>query len=82
MSSIGFTCLWFRLFVSRKKIKSLLVDEQTAAIGRVVFSVPVLGDESSMYLSDEPIATGNRVRVIAVLSPDQKDRVFKVEKIR
>jgi hypothetical protein len=98
VSSIGFTFFWFRFFVSRKKIKSLLVDEQTTAIGqtgiaatralvpgeigRVVFSVPVLGDESWMYLSDEPIATGNRVRVIAVLSPDQKDRILKVEKVR
>ncbi len=97
VSSIGFTVFWFRLFVSRKKIKTLLVDEQSAIgqtgiaatramvpgeMGRVVFSVPVLDDESWMYLADEPIETGNRVRVIAVLSPDHKDRILQVEKVR
>lgn len=98
VSSVGFTFFWFRLFVPRKKMKSLLEDEEQAAIGqtgiaatraqvpgemgRVAFSVPVLGDESWMYLADEPIETGNRVRVVAVLSPDQKERILKVEKVR
>ena len=97
VSSIGFTFCWFRLFVPRKKNKTLLVDEQAAIgqtgiaatramvpgeMGRVVFSVPVLDDESWMYLADEPIETGNRVRVTAILAPDHKDRVLKVEKVR
>ncbi|MBA3005129.1 MAG: NfeD family protein [Proteobacteria bacterium] len=97
VSSVTFTFFWFRLFVPRKKMKSLLVDEQAAIgqtgiaatralipgeMGRVVFSVPVLDDESWMYLADEPIETGNRVRVIAVLSPDQKERILKVERVR
>ncbi len=97
VSSVAFTFFWFRLFVPRKKMKSLLVDEQAAIgqtgiaatralipgeMGRVVFSVPVLDDESWMYLADEPIETGNRVRVIAVFSPDQKERILKVERVR
>ena len=101
VSSIGFTFFWFRLFVPRKKIKALRVDEQAAIgqtgiaatramvpgeMGRVVFSVPVLDDESWMYLADEPIETGNRVRVTAILSPERKgraqDRILKVEKVR
>jgi membrane protein implicated in regulation of membrane protease activity len=97
VSSIGFTFFWFRLFVPRKKTKTLLEDEETAIgqtgiaatralipgeLGRVAFSVPVLGEESWMYQADEPIETGNRVRVIAVLSPDQKERILKVEKVR
>jgi membrane protein implicated in regulation of membrane protease activity len=97
VSSVAFTFFWFRLFVPRKKMKSLLVDEQAAIgqtgiaatralvpgeMGRVVFSVPVLDDESWMYLADEPIETGNRVRVLAVLSPDHKERILKVERVR
>lgn len=97
VSSVAFTFFWFRLFVPRKKMKSLLMDEQAAIgqtgiaatralipgeMGRVVFSIPVLDDESWMYLADEPIETGNRVRVIAVLSPDQKERILKVERVR
>ncbi len=99
-SSIGFTFIWFRLFVPRKKIKALLVDEQAAIgqtgiaatralrpgdIGRVAFSVPVLGDESWAYLADVPIETGNRVRVVAVIAPLQgghgQERILKVEKV-
>ncbi len=99
-SSIGFTFIWFRLFVPRKKIKALLVDEQAAIgqtgiaatralnpgeSGRVAFSVPVLGDESWAYLADEPIETGNRVRVVAVLAPHKggriQERILKVEKV-
>lgn len=99
VSSVGFTFFWFRLFVPRKKMKSLLVDEEEAIgqtgiaasralvpgeKGRVAFSVPVLGEESWSYLADEPIETGNRVRVIAVLSPEQEqaERILKVEKVR
>lgn len=97
VSSVGFTIFWFHLFVPRKKIQSLLVDEQAAIgqtgiaatralipgeIGRVVFSVPVLDDESWKYIADEPIETGNRVRVTAVLSAERKERILKVEKVR
>lgn len=96
VSSIGFTFFWFRLFVPRKKTKTLLEDEETAIgqtgiaatralipgeLGRVAFSVPVLGEESWMYQADEPIETGNRVRVIAVLALEQKERILKVEKV-
>ncbi|MBU2537315.1 MAG: NfeD family protein [Proteobacteria bacterium] len=96
LSSIGFTFCWFRFFVPRKKTKTLLADEQTAIgqtgiaatsaltpgeLGRVAFSVPVLGEESWRYQSDEPIETGNRVRVVEVLSPEQEDRILKVKKV-
>lgn len=96
VSSVGFTICWFYFFVPRKKVKSILLDEQeaigqtgiaaTRALipgekGRVVFSVPVLGEESWAYFADEPIETGNRLRVIAVV-PDSEARVLKVEKVR
>lgn len=97
LSSIGFTFCWFRFFVPRKKTKTLLADEQTTIgqtgiaatsaltpgeLGRVAFSVPVLGEESWMYQADEPIETGNRVRVIGVLAPEQEDRILKVKKVQ
>jgi hypothetical protein len=96
LSSIGFTFLWFRLFVPRKRMKSLLMDEKSAIgqtgiaasrallpgqKGRVAFSVPVLGEESWSYQADEPIETGNRVRVVAVLSQDPNELILKVEKV-
>lgn len=96
LSSIGFTFLWFRLFVPRKKMQSLLMDEKSAIgqtgiaasrallpgqKGRVAFSVPVLGEESWSYQADEPIETGNRVRVVAVLSQDPNELILKVEKV-
>ncbi len=96
LSSIGFTFLWFRLFVPRKKMQSLLMDEKSAIgqtgiaasrallpgqKGRVAFSVPVLGEESWSYQADEPIETGNRVRVVAILSQDPHERILKVEKV-
>lgn len=96
VSSIGFTFLWFRLFVPRKKMKSLLMDEKSAIgqtgiaasrallpgqKGRVAFSVPVLGEESWSYQADEPIETGNRVRVVAVISQDPNELILKVEKV-
>lgn len=103
-SSIGFTVLWFRYFRPRKRAASAVVDETLAIgqtgiaatraltpgeIGRVVFSVPVLGHEAWEYTADEPVNTGDRLRVIAVLivpgevgagaAPHQR---FKVEKVR
>ena len=96
VSSIGFTFCWFRLFVPRKKSQTRQADEQAAIgqtgiaatqalvpgeLGRVVFSVPVLGGESWMYLADEPIETGNKVRVIAIIAAKQGDRILKVEKV-
>jgi inner membrane protein len=99
-SSVGFAFIWFRLFVPRKKIKTLLLDEQAAIgqtgiaatralhpgdIGRVAFSVPVLGEESWSYQADTPIETGNRVRVVAVIAPPEgvheQERILKVEKV-
>lgn len=97
VSSIGFTFFWFHFLVPRKKTKTLLTDEQTAIgqtgiaatralipgeLGRVAFSVPVLGEESWMYLAEEPIEAGNRVRVIAVLPANQEERTLKVEKVQ
>jgi len=82
--------------VPRRKNKTLPADDQAAIgqmgiaatralipgeHGRVTFSVPVLGEEAWVYLADEPIETGNRVRVIAVLVSDQGERVLKVEKV-
>jgi inner membrane protein len=96
-ASIGFAFCWFRFFVPRKKTRYLLADEQTAIgqtgiaatsalspeeLGRVAFSVPVLGEESWMYQADEPIETGNRVRVTAVLFSDRGERILKVKKVQ
>lgn len=97
LSSIAFTFLWFRVFAEKKKAKSLMRDEQQAIgqtgiaatraltpgeLGRVSFSVPVLGRESWMYLSDEPVETGCRLRVIAVLVSKEHEDILKVEKVR
>ena len=103
-SSIGFTFLWFRYFRPRKRGSSETTDEQVAIgqtgiaatraltpgeIGQVVFSVPVMGHESWKYTADEPINTGERLRVTAVLSAEGEDgvrsaphKILKVEKIR
>lgn len=96
VSSVAFTVCWFRYFVPRKKIKGLLHDQQSAIgqtgiaasralipgeKGRVVFSVPVLGDESWLFVADEPIMTGSRLRVVAVLPADQGECWLKVEKV-
>jgi len=102
--SICFTILWFRYFRPRKRALSAAMDDNLAVgqtgiaatraltpgeIGRVVFSVPVLGYESWEYTSDEPINTGDRLRVVTVLIPAEKEgsssvggKVLKVEKIR
>lgn len=97
LSSIAFTFIWFRVFAQRKKVKPLMGDEQQAIgqtgiaatralipgeLGRISFSVPVLGRESWMYLSDEPVETGNRVRVVAVLVSTEHEDILKVEKVR
>ena len=96
VSSTGFTFFWFRFFAPRKK-KARQAEEQAAIgqmgiaatralipgeRGRVVFSVPVLGDESWLYLAAEPIETGNRVRVVEVLPADQGERILKVKKVQ
>lgn len=103
-SSIGFTFLWFRFFRPRKRAATAFADEKFAVgqtgiaatralapgeIGRVVFSVPVMGDESWEYTADEPINTGERLRVIAVLIAEGEEKagsaphkILKVEKIR
>lgn len=97
LSSIVFTFFWFRFFVPRKKTNTLLADEQTAIgqtgiaatralipgeLGRAAFSVPVLGEESWRYQADEPIETGNRLRVVEVIQADQGERILKVKKVR
>jgi hypothetical protein len=96
LSSTGFTFLWFWYFVPRRKKTSSQADEQAAIgqtgiaatraalpgeQGRVVFSVPVLGEESWMYQADEPVETGNRLRVVAVITTDEGDRLLKVKKV-
>jgi membrane protein implicated in regulation of membrane protease activity len=102
-SSIGFTFLWFRVFRPRRRASSAITDEKLAIgqtgiaatraktpgeTGQVVFSVPVLGYESWSYSAEEPINTGDRVRVIAVLEGSREEgarrtpqKVLKVEKI-
>jgi hypothetical protein len=102
-SSIGFTFLWFRYLRPRNRAASPATDEQLAIgqtgiaatraaspgeIGRVVFSVPVMGHEAWDYTADQPINTGERLRVIAVLSAEAGDgagsaphKILKVEKI-
>jgi hypothetical protein len=102
-SSIGFTFLWFRYFRPRKRAGSTVSNEQLAIgqtgiaasralrpgeIGRVVFSVPVMGHESWEYTADEPINTGERLRVTAVLIAEGEEaaasaphRILKVEKV-
>lgn len=102
-SSIGFTCLWFRYLRPRKRVASAITHEKQAIgqtglaasralspgeIGQAVFSVPVLGYESWDYVADEPINTGERLRVIAVLTTKSEadggsspQKVLKVEKI-
>ena len=103
VSSVGFTFFWFRYFRSRKRASYAVADEQLAIgqtgiaatralrpgeVGRVVFSVPVMGHEAWEYTADEPINTGERLRVIAVLIAEgQEDaasaphKILKVEKI-
>jgi len=103
VSSVGFTFLWFRYFRPRKRASYAVADEQLAIgqtgiaatralrpgeVGRVVFSVPVMGHEAWEYTADEPINTGERLRVIAVLIAEgQEDaasaphKILKVEKI-
>jgi hypothetical protein len=102
-SSIGFTFLWFRFFLPRKRTASAGAAEQLAIgqtgiaatraltpgdIGQVVFSVPVMGHESWEYTADEPINTGERVRVLAVLVAQGEEgeagpphKILKVEKL-
>lgn len=103
-SSIGFTFLWFRYFRPRKRAVSEVADEQLAIgqtgiaatraltpgeVGRVVFSVPVMGHEAWEYTADEQINTGERLRVVAVLIAEGEEgaaraphKILKVEKIR
>lgn len=101
--SICFTILWFRYFRPRKRAFSAAMDDSLAVgqtgiaatravapgeSGRVVFSVPVLGYESWEYTADEPINTGDRLRVVAVLTGSGEEgslagdgKILKVEKI-
>ncbi|MCP3177992.1 MAG: NfeD family protein [Desulfuromonadales bacterium] len=103
VSSIFFTFGWFRYFRPRQRNLSSAMDENLAVgqtgiaatralvpgeSGRVVFSVPVLGYESWAYTADEPINTGDRLRVVAVLVSvgGEEDRtgdgkILKVEKV-
>jgi hypothetical protein len=54
----------------------------------MVFSVPVMGHEAWEYTAAEPINTGERLRVVAVLAMEGKEgaangphKILKVEKI-
>jgi len=102
-TSIGFTFLWFRYFGPRKRAGSPAMDEKHAIgqtgiaatramtpgeIGQAVFSVPVMGYDSWEYMADEPIDTGNRLRITAVMVEKEDKgnhaatrKVLKVEKI-
>jgi inner membrane protein len=94
-SSTAFVLLWFRVLQPRRRSRALASDERSAIgqngiaatralkpgdLGRAVFSVPVLGDEAWDYVADEPVQTGERLRVIAVLERDGR-KVLKVEKV-
>ena len=102
-TSIGFTFLWFRYFGPRKSAGSPVTDEKQAIgqtgiaatramtpgeTGKAVFSVPVMGHDSWEYMADEPIDTGNRLRITAVMveknnkgSNDAPKKILKVEKV-
>lgn len=101
-TSIGFAALWFRVVRPRMQkptsegaLRAAIGQNGIAAtsvaspeaIGRVTFSIPVAGYESWDYQSDEPIATGNRVRVVDILSKpqgkngQQRPAILKVVKI-
>jgi membrane protein implicated in regulation of membrane protease activity len=78
-ASIGFTVLWFKVFKKQAdRTRSGQADEVLGEIGVLVravepfqkgevrFQKPVMGSEVWSCLSDEAIAAGERVRVIAV----------------
>jgi inner membrane protein len=96
LSSVAFVVLWFRVWQPRRRARSLPADERSAIgqtgiaatraltpgeLGRVVFSVPVMGDEAWDYVADQPVQTGERLRVIAVLDGAAGGKVLKVEKV-
>jgi inner membrane protein len=96
ITSVAFVLLWFRVLQPRRRGRALLADERSAIgqngiaatraltpgeLGRVVFSVPVLGDEAWDYVADEPVQTGERLRVVAVLDGNGGPKVLKVEKV-
>lgn len=103
-TSIGFTFLWFRYFGPRKRAESPITDEKHAIgqtgiaatraktpgeIGKAVFSVPIMGYDSWDYVADEPIDTGNRLRITAVMVEKDENghnsaprKILKVEKVR
>ncbi len=101
-ASLGFTFLWFRYFRPRRKTSSR-TDEQLAIgqtgiaatraltpgeIGQAVFSIPIMGHEAWEYTADEPIHTGERLRIVAVLVAEGENaasapphKILKVEKV-
>lgn len=101
VTSLAFSVLWFRVLrprmqkpTSEQSLRAAIGQSGIAAtsvaspsdIGRVAFSIPVAGYESWDYQADEPIATGNRVRVIEIISRPQGNgkqspAILKVVKI-
>jgi inner membrane protein len=96
VSSVAFVLLWFLVLQPRRRSRMLPVDERSAVgqngiaatralipgeLGRVVFSVPVMGDEAWDYVADQPVQVGERLRVLAVLDRTGGGKVLKVEKV-
>lgn len=90
VASLAMTLLWFRVFkASFQKTRSGTADGETIgeigllvsaiapfAKGKVRFQRPLLGAEEWTCLSDQEIAAGERVRVVAI-----EGSFLKVEKI-
>ena len=102
-SSVACTVLWFRIFRPKVSPRSHLDDENAAIgeagiaatralrpgdLGRARFSVPIMGHEAWDFVSDEPIAQGERIRIVGIIvenegeGPQQTHRILKVEKVK
>jgi inner membrane protein len=94
--SVAFVLLWFRVLQPRQRARMLPADERGAIgqngiaatralvpgeLGRVVFSVPVMGDEAWDYVADVPVQIGERLRVIAIMERPGGGKMLKVEKV-
>lgn len=94
-SSVAFILLWFLVLQPRRQARFLPADERSAIgqngiaatraptpgeLGRVVFSVPIMGDEAWDYVADEPVQIGERLRVMAIIERNG-GKVLKVEKV-
>jgi inner membrane protein len=96
VSSVGFVLLWFLVVQPRRRTRMLPADERSAIgqngiaatralmpgeLGRVVFSVPIMGDEAWDYVAEEPVQIGERLRVVAIMERPGGGKMLKVEKV-